>query len=48
MIKTAKSLTELIGKTPLLKPERFIGRGSPDKNLPDAEIYVNADLLLEA
>jgi len=38
MIKAANSLTELIGKTPLLKPSRFI-----EKEVPGAEIFLKLE-----
>jgi cysteine synthase A len=38
MVKAAKSLIELIGKTPLLKPERFIENVSPG-----AELYLKLE-----
>ena len=38
MVKAAKSLTELIGKTPLLKPSRYI-----EDEAPGAEIYLKLE-----
>jgi len=38
MVKAANSLTELIGKTPLLKPSRFI-----EKEVPGAEIFLKLE-----
>ena len=38
MVKAANSLTELIGKTPLLKPTRFI-----EKEVPGAEIFLKLE-----
>ncbi|MDR0858523.1 MAG: cysteine synthase A [Oscillospiraceae bacterium] len=38
MVKAANSLTELIGKTPLLRPSRFLS-----KLLPDAKLYLKLE-----
>ncbi|SEW15671.1 cysteine synthase A [[Clostridium] fimetarium] len=38
MVKAANSLTELIGKTPLLKPSRFI-----EKEVPGAELFLKLE-----